>query len=226
MSGLQIEHKREVHPIKWAIAGIFGVAIAMSIHYIIQWYNTGEVPSFVPIVSADPSIEEKAVSVVDRSTYSVDDPLQPRSLSIESLKVENARILRVGLTQNNLISMPKNVYDTGWYAKSSKPGAKAGAVVIVGHSQGTSSEGVFSRLNTMKAGEEIVVTTGNKKKHTYVVRSVSIIDLDDYNRSGVKQLLSSTDASEEGLNLMTNAGKWIPKLGVYDQRVIVRALRD
>lgn len=91
---------------------------------------------------------------------------QPRAIYIDKLGVA-ARIQAMGTNPDKSLQAPLNIYDTGWYSKSAKPGHD-GAVLIDGHS-GLDIPGIFDRLEDLSEGDRITVETGNGTKYSYVV---------------------------------------------------------
>jgi sortase (surface protein transpeptidase) len=148
-------------------------------------------------------------------------PYAPRYISIDNLNVF-ARIMAMGVNAKNRLQAPGNVYDAGWYTGSSAPGA-AGATLIDGHISSWTTKGVFYGINKLKSGDPIVITRGDGKKLTYVVRSVSVSDEDKVNMAS---LLVSTDPGKPGLNLISCFGDVMPGTNEFDKRVIVYAVQQ
>jgi hypothetical protein len=65
------------------------------------------------------------------TTYTVAPDL-PKYISIPAIDVPQTRIIQLGLLKNGQIATPDNIYDTGWYNGSAKPGL-SGAMFIYGH---------------------------------------------------------------------------------------------
>lgn len=223
MSGLHIQRKRNFHIMRWTFLALLGVAIAAYIYFGIRWYNTGELsPIPLPVSAADNSINEKKVTKDQVDSYTV-QPGDPRYIRIPTIGLVEARVLQVGVTPNNMLDVPKTLDDTGWYAKSAKPGSGVGAVVIDGHNGGITRNGIFSRLDKLKEGDEISIERGDGKKFTYAVHDVRDMPLSWVNKEGMQEMMSSVDPEKEGLSLITCSGKWIPKQKVFDRRILVRA---
>lgn len=176
-----------------------------------------------PVAMADPKVDETDVTPSAVDSYKV-PATHPRYISIESLGVGKTRVFSVGVTDQNLLDTPRNINDAAWYKKSMTPGSEYGAVLINAHNGGNTKNGVFAKLSTMKEGDEITVERGDGKIFTYSVVENQIMDLDEVNKTGMKMMMQSADSTKEGLNLITCAGKWIPRLGQFDQRVMLRAV--
>ena len=70
-------------------------------------------------------------------------PDKPRYLTIRSLGIVNARIVEVGLKENQELATPVNIYDVGWYTGSNLPGT--GVSVMDAHG-GNAGQGIFRTL--------------------------------------------------------------------------------
>lgn len=225
-TGLRIEPRKERHYGRWLLVLVVIVSVIVSGYYIYRWYTTGMLPPIpIPVAKADPSIDESDVSQADVDKYTV-PPEQPRYISIDSLGVEKTRVYPVGTNAQNLLETPRNIHDAAWYKKSVTPGHGYGAVLINAHNGGNSKDGVFAKLSTLKEGDEITVERGDGKIFRYTVVENQIMSLDQVNATGMKTMMQSADPSKEGLNLITCAGKWVPSLGQFDQRVMLRAVES
>ncbi|MBC7512407.1 class F sortase [Candidatus Saccharibacteria bacterium] len=223
MSGLSIHHKQNFHVIRWVVSLLLLAAIMLYAYFGVRWYNTGELsPLPLPVAAADATIDETPVTdkLVQAHTVAADEP---RYIQIPRLNISQTRVTEVGVTDRNMLDVPKNIDDSAWYAKSAKPGSGVGAVVIDGHNGGVSRDGTFANLGTLRKDDQISVERGDGKVLTYEVHDVRDMPLDWVNNVGMKEMMYSIDPSKEGLNLITCSGKWIPKDKVYDRRVLVRA---
>jgi LPXTG-site transpeptidase (sortase) family protein len=223
MSGLHIQHQRNFHVMRWTVGLILFAAIGAYAYFGIRWYSTGIAsPLPLPVSAADTSIDETPVTDKQKQEYTV-PAAQPRYIEIPKLGISNVRVTKVGVTQHNMLDVPKNIDDAAWYTKSATPGSGVGAVLIDGHNGGVSRNGVFSKLNTLQKGDQISVERGDGKTFTYEVYDVRDMPLEQVNKTGMKEMMYSVDPSKEGLSLITCSGKWIPKDKVFDHRILVRA---
>jgi sortase (surface protein transpeptidase) len=197
--------------------------VAAYAYFGIRWYNTGDLsPLPLPVSAADTSVDETPVSAKQVQDYVV-SPEAPRYLEIQKLGITQSRVTKVGLTANHMLDVPRNLADTGWYAKSATPGSGVGAVLIDGHSTGVSRSGVFAKLSSLQKGDQVTIERGDGKSFTYEVYDVRDMTLDQVNKTGMKEMMYSVDPSKEGLSLISSSGKWIPKAQVFDHRILVRA---
>jgi sortase (surface protein transpeptidase) len=148
-------------------------------------------------------------------------PDRPKFLSISKLGIENARIVALGLKDNNQIRNPDNIRDVGWYAGSKKPGEK-GAVFVYGHLSDTTQDGIFIRLHELDPGDSIVVTLGDNSQLTYLVKEQRRYQTDAVDMDSV---LRSIDGYDEGLQLMTCAGSYDKNIDEFSERLVVFAVR-
>lgn len=224
-TGLKIIPQKERKVWRWVFAFAIVILLLASAWYTYSWYTKGTpLPIPIPIAKADPTVEETDVSESMLEAHAVANN-EPRFITIPSLDITTkARVFSVGVNQQNMIALPRNLHDAGWYKKSMTPGTGYGAVLITGHSIGMSKDGVFKDISTLKTGDEINVERGDGKELTYKVVENAIVDLAEANRSGMKTMMESATPGKEGLNLMTNAGTWIPRSQIFDKRVMLRAV--
>lgn len=208
---------------RWAGALTLLSVVFAYAYFGVRWYSTGELsPLPLPVAAADTSINETPVTPDKVSAHMV-APDEPRYIGIPTLGIDQTRVTKVGVTPQNILDVPKNLDDTGWYAKSATPGSGVGAVVIDGHNGGATRDGVFAKLDELNPGDEIVIERGDGTTYTYAVHDVRDMHLQWVNEHGMKEMMRSADPSKEGLSLITCSGKWIPKDKVFDRRVLVRA---
>lgn len=144
----------------------------------------------------------------------------PRILRIPKLNIE-ARVKRVGSSLTGEPISPNNIFDVGWFDESSKPG-QSGAVLINGHIEGTTKNGVFHDLNTLQPNDEILLERGDKTVLTYIVNKVQVYSGDQIDMGTA---LQSITADKNGLNLMTSTANYDGGAGQSGQRVIVFAVQ-
>lgn len=154
-----------------------------------------------------------------RATYTVAPDL-PRMIKIPKINV-NARVLRVGVDGQNAIKAPSNIYDTGWYDGSAKPGEK-GASLIDGHVHGIKSPGVFYNLKKLVPGDVIVIERGDGSLLNYKVVKSQVYKAAEVDMAAA---LASAEKDKNGLNLITCAGK-INDKNEYQDRLVIFAVQE
>ena len=200
-TGLEIKQQRSFRPLKWLLRLLFLALIVAVGYYALIWYNTGELPFKLPIAAAGPSVDETPVTTSQRQAYRVSAD-QPRFVTISELGIKNARVAPIKLDQNKQLDTPKFLDDAGWYDKSAQPGQDYGAIVLTGHSEGKTRDGVFARLSSLKAGDEIKIERGDGKVFKYGVYDVHEMRTLEALKSGIPQAMQPGDDTKEGLSIM------------------------
>jgi LPXTG-site transpeptidase (sortase) family protein len=147
--------------------------------------------------------DERPVTESQKKEYVV-APDMPRTMRIPSIGVD-ARVLRMGINDEGAVESPYNIWDTGWYDGSAKPGEKGNAF-INGHISGPTEPAVFSKLKDVKVGAEVVVERGDGSLLTYRVISNQTKRLDDIRMNDV---LALPIGSDEVLSIMTCGGDYL-----------------
>lgn len=149
--------------------------------------------------------------------YSVAPDL-PRYVRIPKIGVR-AMVQRQGVDKTGALKAPGNIHTAGWYDGSSKPG-EGGAVLLDGHVAGPSQHGVFYRLKSLTAGDQIEIERGDGRVFTYkVVKTTSA----KTNQLDMASALLPVVDGKPGLNLITCTGN---VQGMhYDQRLLVYAVQ-
>jgi LPXTG-site transpeptidase (sortase) family protein len=150
-------------------------------------------------------------------------PNLPKFLKITKLGVD-ARVRPLGVTKDNQLKAPSNIYDTGWYDASAHPGdpGSVGAMVIDGHVHGPTLPGVFANLKKLQAGDTIQIVRGDNQIFNYKVVAMKNYDADTMNMG---ELMASIKPGRPGLNLITCGGPYDKKTGEYTQRTVVFAVQ-
>lgn len=146
-------------------------------------------------------------------------PDLPRYIAIPSIKVPKTRVIQLGVDKNNKIAVPNNIYDTGWYKDSAKPGQN-GAMFIYGHVSNWTANGIFYNLKKLQPGDKIIITRGDNKVFTYRVDTTKTYP---YDKVPMQTVLAPTDSSKPGLNLMTCTGQIIKGTSEFNERLVVFA---
>ena len=138
----------------------------------------------------------------------------PRYITIPALKSQ-ARVL-------SSATAPTNEYDGGWSPSSAKPGTD-GAAFIVGSISGRVSDGVFYNLAQVTPGMIIQIERGDGTKLRY-----KVVKTQTYPIGGVdmKAAMTAVTPGKQGLNIMTDTGKFITGTTDYDSRLVVMTERE
>lgn len=191
---------------------------AMYLFHLLQPNQATESSQSSNSDAPDASIEgtdETEITVDTLNNYIVAADM-PRFLGIEKLNMK-ARIQPMGVNSEGAVQAPVNIYDSGWYTGSAKPGSP-GAAFIDAHASGATRQGLFAYLDTLKNGDTITVEQGDGTIFTYKVVHSETVARDAVD---MKKALSVYGQADEGLNLMTCTGAWIKNEETYDKRVVV-----
>jgi len=218
---LDIYYTQDRHTGRLIFSIILIALLAATGWYGFRWYTTGEIPFSLPIASANTAVSESAITPAQISGYSVPTN-NPRYIRIPTLNIDNTRVFPVGLDASNQVETTPNINDTAWYKKSATPGS-GGVVLIAGHSVGVGHDGAFIQLKTLQTGAQIVIERGDGKVLTYKVVENQSMTIAEVNATGMKKMGQPVVDGVEGLNLITTDGKWVPRLGTFDRRILVRA---
>ena len=202
-----------------------GILACLGIGYIIySVVNEKTVIVTQPIASGAGSANADVTAEASDETPVVTDTLssykvpadEPRILKIDSLGI-NARVRPMGVNSIGAIQAPVNIYDSGWYSGSSKPGTY-GAMFIDGHASGATRQGLFAYLDKLQTGNIVSIEKGDGEVLNYKVVHVETVSKDGVD---MNKVLHTYGGAKEGLNLMTCTGKWIASEKTYDNRVVV-----
>jgi sortase A len=191
------------------ILGIVAVGLSLHNHHT----EPKPPPQALTSRSAPSSTKPAAKAVASYSVPATD----PKYLAISAIGISQTRIIQLGLTKDDQVAVPDNIYDTGWYNGSAKPG-QSGAMFIYGHVSSWTANGVFYNLKKLVAGDQVTVTRGDNTTYTYQVVSTKIYP---YNNVDMQAVLSPIEADKPGLNLMTCTGQVIKGTSDFNQRLVV-----
>ncbi len=167
------------------------------------------VDATIPPSSTKPSNKAEAAYTVPYSN--------PKYISIPAIGIHNVPVLKLGLMSDGAIATPYNIYETGWYDRSSLPG-QPGAMFIYGHVSSWTADGIFYNLKKLSPGDTVTVTRGDDTIYTYKVVTSKVYP---YNAVDMSRVLSPINASVPGLNLMTCTGQVISGTSEFNKRLVV-----
>jgi hypothetical protein len=219
---LDIEYVKERHAGKWLALVVIILVLAAAGWLAYKWYTTGDLPVSLPVASANSAVDESDVTYDQVNEYTV-PAANPRYISIPSINLNSTRIYPVGIDSNNLLEVTANINDVAWYEKSGTPG-DGGVILMNGHNTGINNDGAFAKLSELVKGDRINIERGDGRKFSYTVVENQSMSIDEVNATGMKTMGTSADPSKEGLNLIAFDGKWVPRLNMFDRRVMLRAV--
>ncbi len=163
--------------------------------------------------AANAAMTTVVTPVVSPATRAAMPTVQGDRLSMPSIGLV-ASIIPVGLTATNNIDVPAGK-QVGRWTGAATPGMP-GAVFLDGH-----VDGVFANLSRAAVGQTFsVVHAGQTFTYKIVHKEVVPLAGIDMNRA-----LSTYGGASEGVNIMTCAGRYVPAIGTYDQRLVVYSVR-
>lgn len=164
--------------------------------------------------TSSPSATKPPKQAVDNYSVAAD---MPKYIDIPAINVTKTRTIQLGVMQNNQIAVPDNLYDTGWYQASAKPG-EDGAMFVFGHVSSWQAKGIFYNLHTLQPGDKIFITRGDNRQFTYRVVAKKIYN---HTKIDMKTVLAPIESGKPGLNLMTCAGHVIKGTNEFSERLVV-----
>ena len=210
---------------KWLIIGVFGVLFLVFFLRVLifenNYYGEKEGSERAVAIEMDEELVEVEPTEQEVAEYVV-APDRPRYLTIDRLGIKNARVLPMGVNDNGELSTPNNIFDVGWYTKSSKPG-KGGTILIDGHNGGPHVQGVFKDLPSLASGDVIIIERGDGQVFRYAVvenNAISLSDSNDYMVTAMKSPMTG----KESVTLISCAGEWSQAQRTYLSRQFVRAI--
>lgn len=207
---------------RWIFSFILIGLLALAGWYGYRWYTTGEMPPIaLPIAGANSGLDESIITAAQIQNYTV-PAAQPRYLSIAALKLGKTRVMPVEVNAKTKQETPINIHDVAWYEKSSTPGS-GGLVLIDGQNGSVGHGGALQQLKTLPIGSIIVIERGDGQTFSYKVVENQSMPLAEVNSTGMKLMSQPVQPGQEGLNIITTDGSWVPRLGTFDHRIMLRA---
>ena len=210
---------------------VFGVIIVLALTGYVSidtWTTNNKVKAefsqsdqTATVASADQKAQEghdeTVLSKNSLADYKVAASL-PRVIYINKINI-SARVIPMSVNVDGSVQAPRNIFDSGWYSGSVKPG-EIGAMFIDGHASGPTREGLFAYLDKLVVGDMIEIEKGDSSRLKYKVVHTEIQPLDNFD---MKKMLLPYGTVLKGLNLMTCTGKWVESSKTFDKRVLVFA---
>ncbi|MEV8254974.1 class F sortase [Rhodoglobus sp. NPDC076762] len=148
----------------------------------------------------------------------VEQVAAPVRIQIPSVGVDIS-IAPVGIQPDGFMEIPENITVAGWYQYGSSPSSDTGSTVITAHVDDfIQGLGPFSRLASMPAQAEIIVTTDDGVDHRYQLESVQNVQkaqvpLDQvFDRDGAPRIV-----------LLTCGGQFDENVRQYSDNVVAIA---
>ncbi|MCZ2806682.1 class F sortase [Modestobacter sp. VKM Ac-2983] len=140
----------------------------------------------------------------------------PVGLRIAAIGVD-AHLVPIGVDGAGALVPPADVQQAGWFTAGPVPGA-VGPAVLAGHVDDHTGPGVFSRLEELTAGDQVVVTGSDGRPVTFTVTRVSAHPKGDF---PTEEVYGPTTGAE--LRLITCGGTFDRSRRSYTDNVVVHA---
>lgn len=142
---------------------------------------------------------------------------EPVRIEIPALGIDTA-VTNVGVTQDNVMEVPTDFSQVGWFDQSLKPGEEGdNAAIMSGHfDRSDGSPAVFYLLETLESGDEIITTAQDNVRYVFVVTDVFSHPLADF---PVDIVYGKTNGSN--LKIITCDGVWHANQKSYSDRLVV-----
>jgi hypothetical protein len=141
---------------------------------------------------------------------------RPVQVDIPALGVSEQTV-DLGLEPDGTMQVPTGPAPVGWFAESPTPG-EIGPAVLAGHLTWNGVDGVFRHLQTLKPGDEIVVTRADGSRPRFVV-----IEVAQYSKNAFPTARVYANTPGPQLRLITCAGDYNPGSHNYSDNVVVYA---
>jgi LPXTG-site transpeptidase (sortase) family protein len=177
--------------------------VSSCVMFLYLYHFVRVVPVSSPVITNE--IQEQPIVVVS----------PPVRIQIPSITVDTT-ITPVGLTADGDMAIDDNPDTVAWYQTGPKPGEK-GSAVIAGHYGWKDGHGsIFNNLNTLKAGDKILIDNQSGTQVVFIVREIRTYDPE----ADATIVFKSTDAKVH-LNLISCIGTWVNAEDSYSQRIVV-----
>jgi LPXTG-site transpeptidase (sortase) family protein len=141
----------------------------------------------------------------------------PEALRIPAIGVDSV-LVDLAVDKSGALVPPRSADVLGWYADGVAPG-DAGPAVIAGHVDSKTGPGVFEKLATLKAGDQVFVERNDGSVVTFVVGKTYAVAKTAFPTDLV---YSPTPVSE--LRLVTCGGTFDTAADSYRDNVVVEAV--
>lgn len=155
-----------------------------------------------------PNIFEKAMAPIYE---------EPTRLFIETKKID-IKLVPVSLEETGQLQTPPTWTEGGWYIKSARPGENGNVIINAHYDNNFGAPAAFWELKNILENDNVYLVDKLGKRHTYQVRELFYVDIQDPNRLKVFE----DDNSKSELTLITCGGVWNYGLG-YSKRLVVKA---
>lgn len=153
--------------------------MAVAVVGLVVWLT--QTPVAVPVVEESPRPTTTPVVIpvaengLPEATSAPWKPGAPRDLRIPALRVDS--VVVPIQTADRVLTPPSDPQQLGWWADGARPGDRRGSVLLTGHTVNAGG-GALDDLETLRTGDEVVVTTRDADL-SYAVTSVRVFGKGD-----------------------------------------------
>jgi sortase (surface protein transpeptidase) len=204
-------------PSRWWIgaAGLLVVA-AVCLGFGLQGHRHPLAGPVMRPASASAPAAGRVVRAAAPSTTSVPPIARsvPVSLQVPTIGVSTS-LSALGLNATGTVQVPTNDEQPGWYELGPTPG-QTGSSVILGHVDTFKGPGVFFRLRTLEAGDQVDVTLADGTVVRFAVSTVA-----QYTKAQFPDQEVYASHGFSGLQLVTCGGTFDSQTGHYLSNIVV-----
>jgi len=177
-------------------------------------------PALRPVAAGAAALPVPTAPIVAPPQSAAAKVASPVSLTIPLIGVKT-NLITLGLAAGGAMQVPSSTTVAGWFTGSPRPGA-VGSSIIVGHVDGrvdsTEARGVFFRLNTLKAGDDVFVKRADGTTAEFRVTEIQTYLKDHF---PTQTVYGPTPDAE--LRLITCGGAFDSATGHYLSNIVVYA---
>lgn len=174
----------------------------------------GSESEFTFVDSAMSEEVEAIQSQIEEDQLQKDEGVRPVEVKIPTLEIE-ATIEDVGILENGQMGVPEDVNGVGWFEPGTNPGA-IGNSVLAGHVDSRIGPAVFFELESLVAGDEVIIVSDTGEELTFIVKAKESYDRKE---APIEEIFGATDS--RSLNLITCSGLFNREAGTHDERLVV-----
>jgi len=141
---------------------------------------------------------------------------KPEVLAINGVEIP---IEGIGLTIEGKLDVPGSWNYAGWYVKGAKVGEEGNLIVDGHYDTDGGLPAAFWGLKNVNLNDTVMVKDEKGRAFTYKIFDIFYVDITDSQRTDVFK-----DTSDAQLTLVTCGGIWDIGKGMYNKRLVVKAL--
>lgn len=141
----------------------------------------------------------------------------PNHIEIPSISL-NANVVQVGVTKDNVMEVPHDTSEVGWYNLGAKPGDTGGAILTAHYDTTTGRPAIFYNLRKLKPGDIIYIKMEDNQELLFQVTDLFSEPVNNFPTD-----LLFGNFPDKKLILITCDGVWNPLEKNYSKRLVVYA---